>query len=124
MDNNASNAPPFPTADATGKGATGRTVTRHTSINSAASGAHDAIDNAAGATKPAVDRAARFAHRTVDKAASAAMPAADWLSEKTQGVRVSRQKLVGDTRGYVSAHPLKAIGAAAAIGFLIGRLLF
>jgi hypothetical protein len=64
-------------------------------IDSAAASAHEAIDKAAAAAKPAVDRAAGYAHGTVDKAASVAAPASDWI---------------------------QAVGIAALLGFLIGRI--
>jgi len=72
---------------------------------------------------PTVDRAARFAHQTVDKAADAAVPAADWLEEKTVDARIKQKQWAEKTRIYVSANPLTGIGIAAAAGLLIGLIL-
>jgi len=72
---------------------------------------------------PAVDRAARLAHQTVDKAADAAVPAADWLEEKSVDARIKQKEWTARTRVYVSANPLTGIGIAAAAGLLIGLIL-
>jgi ElaB/YqjD/DUF883 family membrane-anchored ribosome-binding protein len=73
---------------------------------------------------PAIDRVAAMAHQVVDKAAGAATPTADWLSERGEKLKATHQKLVADTTGYVSTHPLKAVGIAAVVGFLLSRLFF
>ncbi|HEX4325677.1 MAG TPA: DUF883 C-terminal domain-containing protein [Burkholderiales bacterium] len=91
-------------------------------IGQAAATAHQAIDSAAGRVPAAVDRAAAAAHGAVDSAAGTARPAAHWAAEKVQAVSDAQEKLVGDTRDRVTAHPLKAIAIAAGIGFLLGRL--
>jgi len=93
-------------------------------INNAAATAHGAVNKAAATVKPAVDRAASYAHQTVDKAANAAGPAIDWVQEKAEKAQAAKQQLLDDSAGYVAANPFKAIGIAAVIGFLIGRLSF
>src|SRR5665811_1075914 len=99
-------------------------------LNKASSGAHAAVNSIAGAAdeaarkaKPAIDRVAAMAHQAVDKAAGAAAPTADWLAEQGDSVNYSQKQLVADTRSYVSANPLKAVGMAVVAGFVLGRLI-
>lgn len=73
------------------------------------------------AIKPAIERAAAMAHQAVDKAAGAAAPTADWLSGRSEELIAKKKKLVADSRDYVAAHPLKAIGIAALVGFVLSR---
>jgi ElaB/YqjD/DUF883 family membrane-anchored ribosome-binding protein len=93
-------------------------------INNVAATAHGAVDKAANTVKPAVDRAATLAHGAVDKAASAAVPAAAWVQEKAEAARATQKQAVETSAEYISSNPFKAIGIAALIGFLIGRLSF
>jgi ElaB/YqjD/DUF883 family membrane-anchored ribosome-binding protein len=92
------------------------------SIDKAAASVHDVVDKAADAAKPSIDRAAQYAHQAVDRAASTAAPAVDWIADKSEQLRSTQKKVVDDTCNYVSANPLKAVGIAAAIGFVLGRL--
>jgi ElaB/YqjD/DUF883 family membrane-anchored ribosome-binding protein len=121
MENTATNISSFPTSDMASETSLnqGRSAD---AINKAASSAHGAVDSAAGKAKPAIDKAAQFAHQTVDKAAGAAAPAAEWITEKTEALKVTQKQVLDDTCNYVSANPLKAVGIAAALGFVIGRL--
>lgn len=121
MENTATNISSFPTSDMASESSLnqGRSAD---AIRQAASSAHGAVDQAAGKAKPAIDKAAQFAHQTVDKAAGAAAPAAAWISEKTEVLKVTQKQVLDDTCNYVSAHPLRSVGIAAAVGFVIGRL--
>ena len=99
-------------------------------VNKASSSAHAAVDSFAGAAdeavrkaKPAIDKVTAMAHQAVDKAAGAAVPAADWLSEKSESFDATQKKLVADTCSYVAANPLKAIGIAVVAGILLGRII-
>jgi ElaB/YqjD/DUF883 family membrane-anchored ribosome-binding protein len=93
-------------------------------------GAHSAVDKAAAIADaavrkatPAIDRIADGAHHAVDKAASAANQPVEWLSEQSDNLIATQKRIAMQTGEYVSAHPLKALGAALAIGLLIGRIL-
>ena len=99
-------------------------------VNKASSSAHAAVDSFAGAAdeavrkaKPAIDKVTAMAHQAVDKAAGAAVPAADWLAEKSESLDATQKKLVADTCSYVAANPLKAIGIAVVAGILLGRII-
>jgi len=99
-------------------------------LSKASSSAHAAVNSMAGAAdeaarsvKPAIDRVSSLAHQAVDNVAGAAEPAADWLGEQGETLKAAQKKLVEDTCGYVSAHPLKSIGIALAAGFLLSRVI-
>ena len=98
-------------------------------LTKASSSAHAAVDSVAGKVdeaaskaKPAIYRIAAKAHQAVDKVVDVATPTADWLAEQGEHLNSMQKKLVEDSCGFVSAHPLKAIGIALAAGFLIGRI--
>jgi ElaB/YqjD/DUF883 family membrane-anchored ribosome-binding protein len=99
-------------------------------LNKASSGAHAAVDSmaiaadeAARKAKPAIDKVASMAHQAVDKVAGATAPTAEWLAEQGDSLNAAQKKLVAGTCGYVSAHPLKAIGIAVLTGFLLSRFI-
>lgn len=99
-------------------------------VNKASSSAHAAVDSMAGAAdeaarkaKPAIDKVAAMAHQAVDKTAGAAMPTADWLAEQRDSLNATQKKLLDDTRSYVSANPMKAIGIAVVAGLLLSRIV-
>jgi ElaB/YqjD/DUF883 family membrane-anchored ribosome-binding protein len=85
--------------------------------------AHHAIDAAAARVAPAIDRVARAAHETVDKVAQAAVPAADWLNESADQLRLQREQWMENSRGYIRERPLLTVGVALGVGYLLGRLL-
>lgn len=98
-------------------------------LTKASTGAHAAVDSVAGVAddvvrkaQPAIAHAATAAHQAVDRMAGAAVPTAEWLAAKGESLNASQEKLVNDTRSYVSANPLKSVGIAVAVGFLISRL--
>jgi ElaB/YqjD/DUF883 family membrane-anchored ribosome-binding protein len=78
---------------------------------------------AGGNVSPAIDRVAAMAHQAVDKAAGAATPTAEWLTEQGESLSARQKKLMADTCGYVSAHPLKAVAIAAVTGFVLSRFI-
>lgn len=101
-----------------------------TTLNSAASSVHAAVDSIAGAAdeaarkvKPAIDQVAAMAHQAVGNAAIAAEPAADWLVGQRDSLITRKKELVADTCDYVSANPLKSVGIAVVVGFLLSRII-
>ncbi len=120
MENTASNISSFPAADA--KGDDSLTRSARASIDQAATQAHSAVNKAAEQAKPAIDRAAQYAHQAVDKAADVAGPTVDWVGDKAESLRVTQKKVLDDTCNYVSANPWKAVGIAAVLGLLLGRI--
>jgi ElaB/YqjD/DUF883 family membrane-anchored ribosome-binding protein len=91
----------------------------HAVVNAVAGSANEAVSKA----KPAIDKVAAMAHQAVDRAAGAAAPTADWLNEKGESINATQKQLVADSRSYVSANPLTAVGFAVVAGFLLGRFI-
>ena len=85
-------------------------------------GAHNTINKAADAVRPAVDRIANGAHQAVDRMADVASHAAETLNVRSAQIREAQEKVAGQARSYVSAHPLATVGIALAAGFLLSRL--
>jgi ElaB/YqjD/DUF883 family membrane-anchored ribosome-binding protein len=121
-----SNTPgnPYPTGSSAG-GSNGGSESYggEGSLNRASASAHNTVDQAASRAKPVIDRVASSAHQAVDKAVGMAGPTAEWLNEKGESLRQTQDRMITDTREYVTMHPMKAIGIALAAGLLIGRLM-
>ena len=91
-------------------------------LSNGAASVHNTINKAADAARPAVDRIADGAHQAVDRLASVAASAADTLSVRGAQIRDAQARATSQARGYISAHPLAAVGIAVATGFLLSRL--
>lgn len=85
--------------------------------------AHSAVDRLASAARPAVDRLAETAHQTVDRVTTMASSAAGTLQQKREQLTTVSDELIDDARTYVRANPMAAIGIAAAVGFVLSRIL-
>ena len=104
------------------------------SVNKAASGAHGVIDRAASAAtsaadeaarmvKPAIDRTTQVAHQAVDKAAGVAVPTVEWLSARADSLQTAGGTFTEGGGTAIRVRPWQALGAALAIGVLLGRIL-
>ena len=69
--------------------------------------------------KPAIGKAAARAHLAVDRAEKAANKAA----RRAERAVAPATDLVTQSCDYVSANPLKAVGAAVVVGMVLGRIL-
>lgn len=88
-----------------------------------AAAAHDRVERAAEVARPAVERVATAAHEAVTKVADVATHAAENLAGKADYLKDAQSQLAEDCRLYLRDHPLKALGIAAAAGFVLSRLL-
>lgn len=70
----------------------------------------------------AVDKSAHKAHDTIDKVADAAKRTSDTLGEKGHDLKEAQEKWLASATDYVKANPVKALGIAAAGGYLLSRL--
>jgi len=104
-------------------GTAGTATSTRNAVDSAASRAHGALDQAgtAAATKAsaAAEGVLRAAHGAVDKAAQVAAPATAWLSDKEQAVRDAQQQLTS----YVNENPVKSLLIAFAAGVVVGKII-
>jgi ElaB/YqjD/DUF883 family membrane-anchored ribosome-binding protein len=92
------------------------------SVDSANASLHSTIDKAARPLHSTVDRVSTAAHETVDKLASSASHAADRFSDQTRRVTEAPSRAVDYSKSWVQERPLEAVGAALALGFILGRL--
>jgi ElaB/YqjD/DUF883 family membrane-anchored ribosome-binding protein len=96
-------------------------------LNKAAQDAREIVDKVAGmadeAARKAIPAAAQFAHKAVDNVAAGAAPAAAWLDEHADDLYATQEKLLEDARKYIRKNPLKSVGIALAVGFLISRMV-
>ena len=112
--------PIFPADNLASNGAASTAVQR--GVDSAGAALHASIDKVADPARQAVDRLSTAAHGTVDKMASSAAHTADRFSEQTRRVTETPERVLASSKSWVQERPLEAVGAALAIGFLVGRL--
>ena len=75
------------------------------------------------ATDPVVSRMASGAHGAIDQAAGAAAQAAEAVDEKGEELRALQVEWLDKSRAYIRENPVKALGIAVVGGFLLSRLL-
>lgn len=85
--------------------------------------AHERIDHVAESVHPVVDKLTGAAHETVERVSSVASQAAERMNVKSDELHSMQGRLTEECRAYVRAHPMKALGYAAAAGFILTRLL-
>ena len=91
-------------------------------VQSAEAALHSGIDKVADPARSAVDRVSSAAHESVDKLASGASSVADRFADQTRRVSEAPARALGVSRSWVQENPLEAVGAALALGFILGRL--
>ena len=105
-------------AETTSKLATGKSRAQD-----AGERAQDYLDRAAQTASSGVDRVTDTARRSVDSAAESAKAGLDWASDKASVLRDRNAALMNAVTDSVSARPMIAIGIAAAIGYVLGRIM-
>lgn len=91
-------------------------------VESAGAALHSGIDKVAEPARSAVDRASSAAHESVDKLASGASNVADRFADQTRRVTEAPGRAIDASKSWVQERPLEAVGAALALGFILGRL--
>ncbi len=94
----------------------------HRGVDSAGAALHSGIDKLADPARQAVERLSTAAHGTVDKLASSATETADHFSDQTRRVTEAPERALACSKSWIQDRPLEAVGAALALGFLVGRL--
>jgi ElaB/YqjD/DUF883 family membrane-anchored ribosome-binding protein len=89
----------------------------------AADRAHGAVERAADKIRPAVNRVTESAHQAIDKLADKAVPAAEWAEEKTRYAQDQAQRWADQCGAMVRDRPVTMLAAAAAVGYLLGRVM-
>lgn len=129
------NANPFPTSATAGSSAGSASTALKDPNNADASNAadgglagstgaalHSTIDKVADPVRSVVDRVASAAHGSVDKLASGTAQTAERLAEQKRRLQQAQASALDYSRSWVQDKPLEAVGAALALGFIIGRL--
>lgn len=91
--------------------------------NEAADRAHDAVERAADKIRPTMNRITETAHSAIDKLADKAVPAAEWAEEKTRVAQDQAQRWADQCGAMVRDRPVTMLAAAAAVGYLLGRVM-
>ena len=94
----------------------------HRGVDSAGAALHSGIDKVADPARQAVERLSTAAHGTVDRLASSATETADHFSDQTRRVTEAPERALACSKSWIQDRPLEAVGAALALGFLVGRL--
>jgi ElaB/YqjD/DUF883 family membrane-anchored ribosome-binding protein len=102
---------------------TAKLETGKSRVQDAGERAQDYLDRAAQTASSGVDRVTDTARRSVDSAADSAKAGLDWASDKASVLRDRNAALMNAVTDSVSARPMIAIGIAAAIGYVLGRLM-
>ncbi|MGV8899667.1 MAG: glycine zipper domain-containing protein [Burkholderiaceae bacterium] len=87
------------------------------------SDAHAKIDSATGVARTAVDNLSAGAHVGFDKAVNAVNKATETLETKQVELKIAQAKMLENSRIYVQQNPLTSVGIAAAVGYVLSRLV-
>ena len=98
-------------------GAVSRTVEK------AASNLHGAINPASDAARPAVDHLASGAHHAMDSLAKTTSQVAHTLDARGRQLMDAQSRLTASCSSMVREKPIKALGIALAVGFVVSWLL-
>lgn len=91
-------------------------------VESAGAALHTGIDKVAEPARNAVERASSAAHQGVDKLAGGASHVADRFAGQTRLASEAPGRVLEVSKSWVQERPLEAVGAALALGFILGRL--
>jgi len=92
-------------------------------VQDASERAQDYLDRASQTASSGMDKVADTARRSVDTAAESAKAGLDWASDKASALRDRNAALMDAVTDSVTARPMVAIGIAAAIGYVLGRIM-
>ena len=85
--------------------------------------AQDYLDRASQTASAGMDRVADTARKTVDTATDSARAGLEWATDRAAGLRERNTAIIHAVTDSVTARPLVAIGVAAAVGYLLGRIM-
>jgi ElaB/YqjD/DUF883 family membrane-anchored ribosome-binding protein len=85
--------------------------------------AQDYVDRASQTASSGMERVADTARRGVDTATDTAKAGLEWASDQAYALRDKNAALVNALADSVTARPMVAIGVAAAVGYLLGRIM-
>lgn len=71
----------------------------------------------------ATDKTTHSSHEAADKIASSTNQAAEALGETGEQLKNAERRLIEDCHSYIPDKPMTSLGIAAAVDFLLSRLL-
>ena len=92
-------------------------------IQDATDRAQDYVDRTSQAAASGMERMTESARKGVDVAAESAKAGLDWAADKAGALRERNAALMNTLTDTVTQRPMMAIGVAAAIGYVLGRLM-
>jgi ElaB/YqjD/DUF883 family membrane-anchored ribosome-binding protein len=92
-------------------------------VQDASERAQGYLDRAAQTASSGVDRVTETARRGVDTAAQTAKAGLEWASDQASMLRDRNAAWMNTATDVVTSRPLVAIGVAAAVGYLLGRMM-
>jgi len=92
-------------------------------LQDASDRAQDYLGRASQTASSGMDRLADTARRGVDTATESAKAGLDWASSQADSLRNRNAAWVNAMTDTVTARPLVAIGVAAAVGYVLGRIM-
>jgi len=102
---------------------TAKLETGKSRVQDASDRAQDYLDRATQTASSSMDKVSDTARRSVDTAAETAKAGLDWASDKASVLRDRNAALMNAVTDSVTARPMMAIGIAAAIGYVLGRIM-
>ena len=102
---------------------TAKLETGKSRVQDASERAQDYLDRASQTASSGMDKVTDTARRSVDTAAESAKAGLDWASDKASALRDRNAALMDAVTDSVTARPMVAIGIAAAIGYVLGRIM-
>ena len=92
-------------------------------VQDAGDRAQDYLDRASQGASAGMERVADTARRSVDTATESAKAGLDWATDQASMLRDRNAAIVNAVTDSVTARPIMAIGIAAAVGYLLGRIM-
>lgn len=92
-------------------------------LNQASNPMGSTLEEASARAGAASGRLQARAHEAVDQVASAMHGAADRLGERSEEWIARQDEMVQQVRGYVRERPVMSLAIAAAVGFVLSRLM-
>lgn len=92
-------------------------------VQDASDRAQDYLDRAAQTASSGMERVTDTARKSVDTAADSAKAGLDWASDKASQLRDRNTALMNAVTDQVTSRPIMAVGIAAAVGYLLGRIM-
>lgn len=102
---------------------TAKLETGKSRVQDAGDRAQDYLDRAAQSASAGMDRVADTARRSVDTATESAKAGLEWAADQAGALRDRNSAIVNVVTDSVTARPLVAIGVAAAVGYVLGRIM-